>query len=138
LENNALAIMKSFLTSLIVSAAFTLTAANAAPPLSIDKALKIANGYLKENGRSDTAISGIVLEQTSIGGKTVWAVRWETPVFLSDTNGKLVWKSRWTEATPATPRRLPTRIRLRPLACQLIARNFPIIARAPIARAFSI
>ena len=78
--------MKSVLTSLIVSAAFALTAANAAPPLSIDKALKIANGYLKENGRSDTAIAGINLEQTSIsGGKAVWAVRWETPVLLSDT-----------------------------------------------------
>lgn len=78
--------MKSFLTALALAAGFAITSAHAAPPLSIDKALKIANEYLKDNGRSDTAIAGINLEKTSIGGgNTVWAVRWETPVLLSDT-----------------------------------------------------
>ena len=78
--------MKSLLTCLTLATAFALTSAQAAPPLSIDKALKIANDYLKENGRTDTAIVGISLEKTSMtGSKTVWAVRWETPVLLSDT-----------------------------------------------------
>lgn len=78
--------MKSLLTALTLTAAFAFTSAHAAPPLPIDKALKIANEYLKENGRGDTAITSITLEQTSIGGgKSVWAVRWETPVLLSDT-----------------------------------------------------
>jgi hypothetical protein len=78
--------MKSLLTALALTAAFGFTVAHAAPPLSIDKALKIANEYLKENGRSDTAITSITLTQTSItGGNVVWAIRWETPVLLSDT-----------------------------------------------------
>jgi hypothetical protein len=76
---------KSLLTALALTVS-GLMSAHAAPPLSIEKALKIANEYLKENGRTDTAITGISLEKTSIGGsKTVWAVRWETPVLLSDT-----------------------------------------------------
>jgi len=78
--------MKSLLTALTLTAAFAFTSAQAAPPLSIDKALKIANGYLKDNGRSDTAIAGITLEKTAVGGgNVVWAVRWETPVLLSET-----------------------------------------------------
>ena len=78
--------MKSLLTALAIAAAFVTTSAHAAPPLSIDKALKIANEYLKENGRSGTAITGITLENTSItGGKSVWSVRWGAPVLLSDT-----------------------------------------------------
>jgi hypothetical protein len=77
--------MKSLLT-LAFATALGLTTVHAAPPLSIDKALKIANEYLKENDRSDTSISGINLEKTSLGGgKFVWAVRWETPVLLTDT-----------------------------------------------------
>src|SRR6266511_558394 len=78
--------MKSRLTALALTTVFGLMSAQAAPPLSIDKALKIANEYLKENGRTDTAIAGINLEKTSLGGgKTVWTIRWETPVLLSDT-----------------------------------------------------
>jgi hypothetical protein len=78
--------MKSLLTALALTTVSGLLSAHAAPPLSIDKALKIANDYLKENGRTDTAITGISLEKTSIGGsKTVWTVRWESPVLLSDT-----------------------------------------------------
>lgn len=78
--------MKSLLTAFALTAAFAFSSAHAAPPLPIDKALKIANGYLKDNGRSDTAITAITLEKTSFGGSTtVWAVRWETPILLSDT-----------------------------------------------------
>jgi hypothetical protein len=78
--------MKSLLTALALAAGFCITSAHAAPPLSIDKALKIANDYLKEQGRKDTAITSITLSQTSLtGGTSVWAVRWETPVLLSDT-----------------------------------------------------
>jgi hypothetical protein len=78
--------MKSLLTALVLTTVSGLMSAHAAPPLSIDKALKIANDYLKENGRTDTVITGINLEKTSIGGsKTVWTVRWEIPVLLSDT-----------------------------------------------------
>jgi hypothetical protein len=78
--------MKSLLTAVAFIAAFAPLSSHAAPPIPIEKALKIANEYLKENGRSDTAIAGINLEKTSIGGaKSVWAVRWETPILLSDT-----------------------------------------------------
>jgi hypothetical protein len=78
--------LNPLLTALALIATFAPTFAHATPPLSIDKALKIANEYLKENGRTDTAIAGISLEKTSMtGGNTIWAVRWETPVLLSDT-----------------------------------------------------
>jgi hypothetical protein len=78
--------MKSLLTTIALTITFGVISTHAAPPLSIDNALKIANGYLKENGRNDTAIAGINLEKTSLGGgKTVWAVRWETPVLLNET-----------------------------------------------------
>jgi hypothetical protein len=71
-------------------AALTLAlvaATDAAPPVSIDQALKIANGYLQETGRAgQTSIVGITLEKTAItSGKQVWVARWDTPVMLDDT-----------------------------------------------------
>lgn len=69
--------------SLIALFAFT-AAAIAAPQLEVDQAVKIAKGYLKDNGRSDTFVTAITLEPAS-GGKQVWAVKWNAPVVLSDT-----------------------------------------------------
>jgi hypothetical protein len=74
--------------SIALAAALSFVAIEtlAAPQLSVDQALKIANSYLKEMGRSGTSIVGINLENTALsGGKTVWAVRWDTPVVLSET-----------------------------------------------------
>lgn len=74
--------MKPLLITLLAS----LATATAAPQVSIDQALKIARGYLDENGRAGTWISGIILESTSMtGGKQVWSVKWNAPVPLSDT-----------------------------------------------------
>lgn len=64
---------------------FALTAAAvAAPQVNVEQALKIATGYLKENSRSETYITGITLEQIA-SNKQVWSVKWNTPVALSDT-----------------------------------------------------
>jgi hypothetical protein len=58
----------------------------AAPPLPVDQAAKIASDYLKENARTDTWITSITLEQTSMSsGKQIWSVKWNLPVALSDT-----------------------------------------------------
>lgn len=74
--------MKKILCLLLASVAI----ASAAPQLPIDQALKIANGYLKENGRADTFITSITLEATTMkSGPNVWAVKWNVPVVLSDT-----------------------------------------------------
>lgn len=67
--------MKKLLALLVIATA----TASASPQLPVDKAIKIANDYLKENGRSDTWISAVAFE-----GK-VWAVKWNTPVVLTDT-----------------------------------------------------
>jgi hypothetical protein len=60
-------------------------AAFAAPQTSIDQALKIANSYLKENGRGDVWVSSIALEKPSAGSAQVWAITWNAPVVLGDT-----------------------------------------------------
>lgn len=74
------------LTLLIASAATLLVShAQAAPNLPIDQALKIANSYLKDNGRSGVWISAITLEKAAVGGSGVWAVKWSSPVALDDT-----------------------------------------------------
>jgi hypothetical protein len=60
--------------------------ASAAPKIAADEAVKIATAYLKENGRSDTWITSVALEQPSMtAGKQVWVVRWNAPVPLSET-----------------------------------------------------
>lgn len=78
--------MKRTICLLAFAIAASVTSAQAAPDLPIEKALKIANQYLKESGRSGTAIVGITLERTSMTGtKQVWAVKWEAPIVLSET-----------------------------------------------------
>ena len=73
--------MKTLLTFLALPAI-----AAAAPELPVDQALKIANGYLKENSRKDTWITSIALEATTMNsGRNVWAVKWNAPVILTDT-----------------------------------------------------
>lgn len=75
--------MKKIIALLFVAVA---TTAFAEPQLPIDKALKIATGYLKENSRSGTFITSVTLESTTMSsGPTVWAVKWNAPVTLSDT-----------------------------------------------------
>jgi hypothetical protein len=77
--------MKRSLLFITLAAALTLSHAEAAPQVSIDEALKIANSYLKENGRTDVWITGIALEKPSAGRSGVWAVTWSAPVVLDDT-----------------------------------------------------
>ena len=62
------------------------TAANAAPEIPIEKAIKIANGWLKDAGKSgDTFIAGASLDPTSVGqGQFVWAIRWNAPIALDE------------------------------------------------------
>jgi hypothetical protein len=75
--------MKKFLSLLLAAVA---TTAFAEPQLPIDKAIKIATGYLKENGRDGSFITSITLEPTTMAsGPSVWAVKWNAPVVLSDT-----------------------------------------------------
>ena len=74
----------------IALALFTLAAAVAplcaAPQVSAEQAVKIATQYLKENSRTESWITSVTYEGGSIAGsKPVWAVKWNTPVALSDT-----------------------------------------------------
>ena len=74
--------MKKILALLLAAVA----TASAAPQLPIDQAVKIAMGYLKDNSREGTFITSINLEMPSMNkGPTVWAVKWNAPVALSDT-----------------------------------------------------
>jgi hypothetical protein len=75
--------MKTILA--LLTALLVVSSSQAAPELPIDKALKIANSYLKENGRTDVWVSAIELEKTSATTGHVWAVKWNTPVVLDDT-----------------------------------------------------
>lgn len=59
--------------------------AHAAPQLSIDQALKVANSYLKESGRTDVWISAIVLEKPAAAGSEIWSIKWSAPVVIDDT-----------------------------------------------------
>jgi hypothetical protein len=67
--------------------ALNVASAHAEATLPIDQALKIANGYLKENGHAgQTFIVGLTLDRPSFaGGKAVWVVKWDKPVALDDT-----------------------------------------------------
>jgi hypothetical protein len=65
--------------------ALATASAWAEPGLPIDKALKIANNYLKENGRKDTFIKSITLDPTSLSkNQYVWAAMWGEPVLLDE------------------------------------------------------
>jgi hypothetical protein len=65
--------------------AFTAATACAEPQLPIEKAIKIANNYLKENGRKDTFVKSISLDPTSLAkNQYVWAAMWGAPVPLED------------------------------------------------------
>jgi len=77
--------MKAFVLLVAFAAALLVSDAQAAPAVSVDQALKIANSYLKENGRGDVWISGINLEKGSASGSEVWVVKWSTPVVLEQT-----------------------------------------------------
>jgi len=77
--------MKTFHVLFAFAAALALSRAEAAPQLSIDQALKIANSYLKENGRTDIWISSATLDKPSVGGSDVWVFKWSAPVALDNT-----------------------------------------------------
>jgi hypothetical protein len=75
--------MKVLSTLLFVALA---SIASAAPQVTVDEAVKIASKYLKESGNSDTWITSVALEQTSLSaGKPVWSIRWNTPIIVSET-----------------------------------------------------
>lgn len=76
--------MKSLATFALIALG-SATLASAAPELSVEQALKIAKGYMKEYGR-DTWISSITLAPISMGQSTqVWAIKWGSPVLIDDT-----------------------------------------------------
>jgi hypothetical protein len=77
--------MKTFIAIVALAAALLVSPVQAAPEVSIDQALKIANSYLKENGRTGAWISAINLEKPSVGGSAVWNVKWNSPVAIDDT-----------------------------------------------------
>jgi hypothetical protein len=59
----------------------------AQPALPIEKAVKIANDWLKEAGQKDSNfIAGISLDPTALTRREfVWAVRWNSPIQLEET-----------------------------------------------------
>jgi len=71
----------------ILSLATLVTTASAAPTLTIEQAIKVANDALKERGLTgQTWITGATLESTSMGGKTqVWVVKWNAPIVIEPT-----------------------------------------------------
>ena len=60
--------------------------AQAAPQLSIEQAMQVANGALKErNLAGQVWITGLTLEPTSMSKtKYVWVARWSSPVSLEE------------------------------------------------------
>jgi hypothetical protein len=65
---------------------FVILVANgrAAPALSIEQAIKVANDTLKERGLTgQTWITGVTLESTAMAGKTqIWVVKWNAPIVI--------------------------------------------------------
>jgi hypothetical protein len=61
-------------------------AADKAPALPIDQALKIAQDYLQQHGAGDHAIVGLTVEQATVG-KSYWYAHW-TPGIETDGNRK--------------------------------------------------
>lgn len=53
------------------------------PPIPIDKALKLANQYLKEHKREGIFIKSLTLDPTSMTrNQFVWAAMWSAPIVL--------------------------------------------------------
>jgi hypothetical protein len=73
------------LVMLVLGTMPALRAADAAPTLTIDAALKIAQDYLKNASPSDPRfISALSLERTSMsGGASYWYARWSAPIIDS-------------------------------------------------------
>ena len=71
-------------TLFLLSFAILVTTGRAAPGLTIEQAIKVANDTLKERGLTgQTWITGVTLESTSMAGKTqVWVVKWNAPISL--------------------------------------------------------
>lgn len=59
--------------------AFSAGAADRAPALPIEGALKIAKDYLKERGDS-RAIVALTLENATLRGDFYWYAKWATPI----------------------------------------------------------
>ena len=79
-------IMRRLLVALFLAVSLT-TVTYAAPQLSIEQALKIANDTLKErNLNGQYWITGITLEPTSMSrSQFVWVVRWNAPISLEES-----------------------------------------------------
>ena len=76
--------MKRFAALLSLASVLTFAAGAAEnPPLPIEKALKIANDYIKENKREGIFIKSISLDPTSFShNQFVWAAMWSAPIVL--------------------------------------------------------
>jgi hypothetical protein len=63
------------------------TTALAGPSLPIEKAVKIAQDWLKDAGQKDSNfIAAVSLDPTALTrSEFVWAVRWNTPIQLEET-----------------------------------------------------
>ena len=75
--------MKSLLYSLVaLSISASAFAADEKPALPIEKALSIAQDYLKKSGHS-VAIAGLSIESTAFGSKkTRWYAKWAPSIPL--------------------------------------------------------
>lgn len=67
----------------LVASVFTAAAADKAPALPIDGALKIAQDYLKGKGESRVIVS-LTYETPTLGGASYWYVRWSAPIVGGD------------------------------------------------------
>ena len=63
----------------LVAFAFTAQAADKAPTLPIEGALKIAQDYVKEKGEP-RAIVALTLEHATLRGETYWFAKWASPI----------------------------------------------------------
>ena len=63
----------------LVAFAFTTYAADKAPALPIEGALKIAQDYVKEKGEP-RAIVALTLENVTLRGETYWFAKWASPI----------------------------------------------------------
>jgi|GEM_PF-5672161 len=75
--------MKRLAVLFSLASAFTFSAVADNPPVSIEKALKIANEYIKENKREGIFIKSLSLDPTSFTrNQFVWAAMWSAPIVL--------------------------------------------------------
>lgn len=72
-------------TLFLLSSCALIATGSAAPALSVEQAIKVANDTLKERGLTgQTWITGVTLESTSVaGGTTVWVVKWNAPIAIN-------------------------------------------------------